>query len=405
MNDRQSIATELPPPELNTGPGGIALTEPHTEPVAPATTLHWYVAALLLLPFSFLGACFALMRSDFLIRHTHNTYLANMGYGLHLRNADCQVLIYGDSSAMVGVDPATITARTGLPACNIAEFAGMTMVNGFLVVDRYLQRNPRPRYLVFVFAPENLAPYPQWQYVGIFEALVARFHEDSIPGLLRFWWQHPTEVTGTLENAARFALTWGSQHPLPQSTFQQRAHLRGRFPDPGKPLTTCPTDTRPHPPNAAWLQALRTRYGTPATAGAPGTTVLIDATPVPACDPLLSTYSNDLAPSRNLIDNTFHTDPIAWYSESGRLHLEPAGIQSLSEEIATQILEKQAGQNSPGNHAQPNPPELSLSQPKTFHHALIPPHADLIPPHEDLPRTPPHKILLRTPKMPPKRFP
>jgi len=344
MSDTNQSSTGLGTRELNTAPGGIGLTEPHTEPSFPPRTLQGYVAALLLLPFLFLAACFALMRSDFLIRHTHNTYLANMGYGLQLRNADCQVLIYGDSSAMVGVDPETITQRTGLSACNIAEFAGMTMVNDFLVVDRYLQRNPRPRYLVFVFAPENLAPYPTWQYVGIFEALVARFREDSIPNLLRFWYRHPTEVTGTLENAARFALTWGSQHPLPASTFQQRENTRGRFPDPGKPLTHCSTDARPHPPDPAWLQDLRTRYSTNDAKG--GTTVLIDVTPVPTCDPALATYATQLAPSLNLIDNRFHTDPVEWYSNSGRLHMEPIGIAHLSNEIADQILAKQASQIS-----------------------------------------------------------
>ena len=37
----------------------------------------------------------------------------------------------------------------------------MTMVNGTSIVDDYLRHNPRPRYLVFLYAPENLAPYPE----------------------------------------------------------------------------------------------------------------------------------------------------------------------------------------------------------------------------------------------------
>ena len=87
-----------------------------------------------------------------------NTYVANLGYGATLYGVDCQVVVSGDSSAMVGVDPGLIRRRTGLNTCNIGEFEGMTILNGTMVVDRYLAQNAKPRFLVFRYTPEDLIP-------------------------------------------------------------------------------------------------------------------------------------------------------------------------------------------------------------------------------------------------------
>ena len=100
--------------ELNTGPDGIALTEPHEEPLASPRRLRIYVAALVIAPVLYLISCIYIMRTDTFLRRTHDHYLANLGYGMKLHNMDCQVLIYGDSSAMVGVDPTVIQQQTGL---------------------------------------------------------------------------------------------------------------------------------------------------------------------------------------------------------------------------------------------------------------------------------------------------
>ena len=57
---------------------------------------------------------------------------------------------------MVGVIPQVIEQRTGLTACNIAEVAGVQSINGMAVTDAYLQHNQRPKYIVFLYAPEKL---------------------------------------------------------------------------------------------------------------------------------------------------------------------------------------------------------------------------------------------------------
>ena len=324
---------EIAGPELNTGPGGVGLTEPHAEPRATLPKLRLYVAILLLAPFLFLAACFALVRSDLFQHHDPNVYLATIGYATKLHNSDCQVLIYGDSSALVGVDPATIQRLTGLSACNIAEFAGMTMVNGTFLVDDYLKHNQRPRYLVFLFAPENLAPYPKWQYVSSFEAIFFRIHQGFDRGLFHLLVFHGEDVLSTAESASRYALTWPAYKPLTSSQLHDRETNRGRLSVPGKTLTECEAVGRLHPPSRAWTNDLRARYGID------GTHVLVDVTPVPTCDPALPIYRTELTPG--IVDNQLHTYPIDFYNQTGRLHMTPPGINAISAEIAAQIKQQE----------------------------------------------------------------
>ncbi len=321
-------------PELNTAPDGIGLTEPHTEPSPRSPRLRVYVAALLLAPFLYMLICFFVMRSDFFLRRTQNVYLGNMGYGLQLKNADCQVLIYGDSSAMVGVDPHALEQSTGLSACNIADYAGMLRLNGTMVLDTYLAHNPRPRYLVFLLAPEDLTP--AWRHDGNYEAVLMRVREHPDAGLLYAAIRHGEDVLSAIGISGRYALTWLVQRPPPASSFHQREATLGRFPDPKGRMDACTPDFRVSPPDRPWVDAFRARYS------GGGTRVLVDVVPVPACDPALSTYSRQLAPGTGIIDNRLKTYPISWYTESGRLHLgSPEGWGHLTAEVAAQINQLQ----------------------------------------------------------------
>lgn len=336
MLNFKTPAADLPfsddPHELNVGPDGVALTEPHEEPGPPSSHLRMYVAALMLAPLVYFGACFLLLRSNVFLRHTQNAYLANMGYGLTLHNADCQVLIYGDSSAMIGIDPATVSALNHQTVCNIADFAGMMRLNGTMILDDYLAHNPRPRILLILLAPEDLAP--TWRSDGNFESVMLRARYRPNLQFLGMALRHPEDVLSSIGIAGRYAVTWLLKKPLPAPVVHARQLTHGRFPDPKPLLKVCmPQPPRVVPPDPAWLAGLRARYGVN------GTRVLIDVSPVPPCDPGLPTYRLELPPSTTLIDNKLETYPVNWYTSSGRLHLGPEGEQHLSQEIAAQVLQ------------------------------------------------------------------
>jgi hypothetical protein len=260
-----------------------------------------------------------------------------MGYGLRLRNADCQVLIYGDSSAMVGVDPATLEADTGLSACNIADFAGMMRLNGTMVLDDYLAHNRRPEYLVVLLAPEDMGP--TWRHDGNYEAVLMRVRQKLDLGFVRMALLHGEDVLSAISMSGRYALDWLRMRPLSQDIWRMREINRGRFPDPTQRMASCPAERRIYAPDRKWVENLRARYGVQ------GTRVLIDVTPVPACDPALPVYFEEFKPGSGITDNQLHTYPIHWYTKSGRLHLGTEGVTRLSTEIAAQINQaRQTGQ-------------------------------------------------------------
>lgn len=320
---------------------GTDLTEVRHEPLASPRRLRLYVAALCIFPFALILFTLWWVTTDSYLRHVPYPYIVDTGYGSKLQHADCDVVIDGDSTALVGVLPRIIEQRTGLKSCNIAEVAGVKTMNGMMVLDDYLAHNRRPRFLVFVFAPEGLNPPSSWTYISDWEGWFyrIRFHRDKA-----FWQamlRSPDEAFAHTELAFRSGIEWLLKRPLPPALAHERELNGGHVSEPGTPLTACPADPFLRPPDAAWLSYLRRTYGIG------GTHVLIDVTPMPPCDELLPYYR---ARVPGLTDNSVDTLPIGDYSNSGRLHTDDAGTVELSERIANQLAEEISARKSGSTH-------------------------------------------------------
>jgi len=304
------------------------------EPVTGSLGLRFYVAALLMAPFVLLGGTVFWMTTGVYRNHSVYRHLAGTGYGVRLRGADCDVVIYGDSSALVAVSPAIIQQRTGLKTCNIAEVAGIQSLNGMMVPDLYLEHNARPRYMVFFYVPENLTPGTEWHEVSPFEGVLFRLQVRPDAAFWKSMAKQPLELIANAELGLRTGV---------QGLFSRPPHIReelqGQLPEPGPVLTQCVPAFAVRAPDAAWLTHLRQIYS------AGGTRVLIDVMPEPPCDGTRDFYDARLTPG--LIDNTLGTLPLAMYANSGRLHVNDAGSQVVSEQIASQILLAEKG-GAPG---------------------------------------------------------
>lgn len=307
---------------------GLDLTEVRHEPLASPWRLRLYVAILCVFPFAFVLFTLWWVTTDSYLRRIPYPYIVDTGYGSRLQHADCDVVIDGDSTALVGVLPRIIQQRTGLKTCNIAEVAGIKVVNGMMVLDDYLAHNRRPRYIVFVFAPENLTHPSRWAFVSDFEGWFyrIRFHRDA--GFWRRFLQDPNGSLANVELSFRDGVEWLPKSPLPPALEHERDHNGGHVTEPGTTLTHCSNDTIYRQPDPAWLDFLRRTYAVG------GTRVLINVMPMPACDEGLPFYRTRLA---GLIDNTVDTLPINDYTTSGRLHTNDTGTAALSERIAAQL--------------------------------------------------------------------
>jgi len=309
---------------------GIDLTEVRHEPRETQSRLRLFVAVLVVWPFGMVLGTLYWMHTGAYTRHLQGEYLHGIGYGSTLSGANCQVLIDGDSTAMVGILPSLLTQRTGLTACNIADVAGVQMVNGPMPLDDYLQHNARPRFLIFSVTPESLSLSQGWTWVSPFEGILyrLRFHPDA--GAARIFAHHTSDVLVGAELGFRTGLQSLASRPLPPEQANFRALHNGWQPEPGKTLTQCDAgDVRERAPDAAYLTSLRQKYGVG------GTQVLIDVMPMPACDPSFPFYRAHLQPG--MIDNRLDTLPISAYNATGRLHTNEDGAVLLTQRIADQV--------------------------------------------------------------------
>ena len=312
-------------------------------PLPPATRrrLYLYLLPLIGSPFLLLTAALLILPSQWFALRSKNTYLINVAYGAKLYGANCQILVYGDSSAMVGIDPSVIRARTGLSTCNIAEFQPMTKLNGTMLLDTYLENNAAPRFLIFYFAPEDLDPHSE-HHNGPFEAIVYRMRRPhKVASLIDLASHHPAELVAWVEQGLRFTLVNLVSKPASPEVQHLRDRTNGQLPMSSQSLTECDSLLRDTPPDKAWVAGLRSKYGQG------GTTVLVDATPLATCDPSLSFFQRQLP---GVIDNRVETLPISAYVVDGRLHVNAEGSALLSNMLAEQVEEHLRSGSFAGAH-------------------------------------------------------
>lgn len=317
---------------------GLDTSEEAHGPAASRRALRLYVAVLLCWPFLLLVGTVVWMATPAYQRHAQYPSFVGIGYGSRLRGADCDVLVDGDSSALTGVMPSVIESRTGLKTCNIAEVAGVKMINGFLELDDYLAHNRPPHFLVFQFVPENLNDPAQWYEVATFEGWFyrLRFHRDA--GLVHMILHDPQALMVAAELGLRTGAQWLPQHALPPALAQLREHNGGHLPEPGPVLTRCLPPPIQRAPNAEYLRQLRSHYASAQT------TVLIDVTPEPACDPSYAFYRQRTG--EGVTDLQLESLPLSEYTDTGRLHTDTTGAREISERIAAQLEDKMRAQGN-----------------------------------------------------------
>ena len=298
-------------------------------PTGSGRKAFWYSLPMLLSPVIVIAAAALIIPTQWFALHSGSTYLSNIGYAQTLHNKDCQVLVYGDSAAMVGIDPRIITAKTGMSACNIAEFAGVSILSGTLPLDLFLKNNPRPRYLVFFYAPEDLDLQSQRAVVPLFEATTWRMRQPHRLSLLLHSMAHPDEFVAWAGQGLRLAIGGLGTQAMKPEVSNMRDSTLGLFPMEGKSLAAC-ADLTSRPgtsrPDRTWMSGLRSRYGVA------GTTVLVDVMPLNSCDSRLGFFKTELS---GLTDNEVTTLPVSLFVDAH--HVSQQGVAALSNLLADQL--------------------------------------------------------------------
>ena len=132
------------------------------ETYVPKSTLRLHFARFLLLfflvPAALYLAMFALVRVPALgyERWGLSKWGPVLNYPFHVQHLDADVVIFGDSTAFLGIDPRLIRQETGLKTMVMPNTIGSLPVINDLALERYLRQNKTPRLLVFYFTPWNL---------------------------------------------------------------------------------------------------------------------------------------------------------------------------------------------------------------------------------------------------------
>ena len=237
----------------------------------------------------------------------------------------CDVLVYGDSTANVGIDPRVITANTGLSACNIAVTRPVIDDLGGLPLDSFLARNAKPKLLVLQFGPEDFYPAKSpWEHGAAFGTLVMISRNLSRPKALGIMLRHPAEAAQFELYLLRAETTsrgddQASRLQNLRHALDHAAESNGQLDLPFPAQTACdaPALTLFGPLDRNWASRWRNKYE------AQGIPVLIRLSPLPSCDPQLAKFRQELAP---YADGPLEDLPIGDFVGGDR-HTTPAGSQ------------------------------------------------------------------------------
>src|SRR5271167_557911 len=146
---------------------------------------------VILIPLLFLLSSIPIVRSTSFPAESKDPFLLNLDYAFSLKHVDCEIVIYGDSTAITGIDPTVVEQSSGLKTCNIAQSQSILEILGTMALDTYIANNAAPKFLIMQFAPETLAQDRKLIFWP--EGLTLLFRKkpilEAIPVLLR----HPLE--------------------------------------------------------------------------------------------------------------------------------------------------------------------------------------------------------------------
>lgn len=287
----------------------------------------------------------------YLSQHGYGS-LSVMGYGARLRHADCDLVIFGDSSALTGLDTAVLQSATGLQTCNISEGESVyTVMGSSKPLEAYLMHNVRPRILLAMFSPGLYQPYKQFMESYSVDGMAYLLVYGQPRDILHVILCKPEWVFDYINWVGRMLLNDLSERYVhgrkTTSTFDartQRESRRGFFTLPYPAETSCLYTGSPQPIKVLPTAASVARFRKLLTAR--DTKVIVNIAPAAACNVNRGAYQRNTA---GLHDNSFEDYPIALFNDH-EVHFSASGAKLLSLTTAAQIValeNMQAGRADP----------------------------------------------------------
>ncbi len=305
-------------------------------------SLRTYLGIAVLVPVLTLLAMFPLASTQFFMHISRRAMWHATEYRFVMGRQDCDVVIFGDSTGMVDVDPHLLEARTGWKTCNLALPYMVTSVMGTEVLDRYLAQNKPPRFLVLHLSPGHLhRPYLD-EDNGVVDGWLELDAHESHGKAAWFFLSHAKKsFYFAAEVLRQFLTTNRATHPdFTQQTYSKDiAALRaddGWFPQNGTYWpAVCDPVIGTEQYDRSYLDRMVARYSRP------GTQVVVWAGPARTCDARLQSYRKGLA-SLHLPDLRVY--PPNMFSDA--YHLNREGAERNTESLIKALLADNSQQQS-----------------------------------------------------------
>lgn len=115
-----------------------------------------YLTSFVWLPFLALVVPFVLERVDSLQHLGGSGFARVLDYSYENSGTNADVVLFGDSSALYGIDTDRLSSELGLKVIDLPGTMGSLPVTQELSIHRYLAHNRPPRLMVFYVAPWDL---------------------------------------------------------------------------------------------------------------------------------------------------------------------------------------------------------------------------------------------------------
>lgn len=322
---------------------GTTITEPtrslEEQPEEPGRAPGSFLPKLgivISLPLLAILFSFVIVNSNFCREYADPTWVRASSDIYTVEDAPCEVVIYGDSTAVTGADPKAIENYTHLKTCNLAQSKGTQVVLGTRSLDWYLAHNPRPRYLILMFAASNLYQSKDWNDSAYIEGAVTLLrhypktefvealvrHPDLFIGMAHYayltapwnWWKNRSQEGVEAERRPSDRLM-NAHMILPTPAFSncaQAAASDKQFPF--------------HLPDPAYVELLKKRYSASAEH------LVLDVAPLPVCETRFEAIKSRLQKADNSLDRY----PVTAYND-GYTHFTEVGANKVSLSLAQQI--------------------------------------------------------------------
>ena len=292
-----------------------------------------YLGLLIAIPLVMYPLAFVLVTSRNYEHWATSTWTPMLEYAYSPRPQNADVVIFGDSSAFIGIDPRLMNASLGIRSLVLPDSVGSIPVTGDMPLRSYLAHNRPPRLLVLYFSPWDL-DFAQIARFEQFEGQEMLLRHGSWRQIADFAVHQPTEL---LVFPFRLYSTFGPRmvmailHHVDREKSTEEALGHTDYPPVVPPLgPDCRIpDSYVEKKGAASVKALAGRYASAQTR------VLVYFAPVPACENSAALTRRaipglDAAPPRTLPPEDFAGD--RYYA-----HVLPKFVAASTAQLAAAV--------------------------------------------------------------------